>query len=224
MALKDWPTESLPREKLLSRGVKALSDAELLAIFLRTGVSGMNVIELSAHLLTEFGSLRHLFAADKDAFCSHKGLGIAKFVQLQAVLEMNVRYLEETLKNKSIVRSSVQIRSYLSQLLRNREREVFYVLFLDNQHQMLSGEVLFEGTIHSASVYPGEVVKRSLEFNAAAVILAHNHPSGASEPSQANRQITQKIRAALNLVDIRVLDHFIVGEEAIVSFAERGWL
>ncbi|MFC1502933.1 DNA repair protein RadC [Pseudomonadota bacterium] len=224
MSLKLLPAESRPREKLLSRGAKALSDAELLAIFLRTGMPGMNAIELATYLLNEFGSLRALLAADKKAFCCHKGLGPAKYAQLQAVLEMSHRHLEETLTKGDALTSPQQTRHYLSQLLRDRHREAFYVLFLDNQHRVISGEVLFEGTIDSASVYPREVVKRSLEFNAAALILAHNHPSGVAEPSQADRRITRRISDALGLVDIRVLDHFVVGDGEIVSFAERGWL
>ena len=148
----------------------------------------------------------------------------AKYAQLQAVLEMSHRHLEETLTKGDALTSPQQTRHYLSQLLRDRHREAFYVLFLDNQHRVISGEVLFEGTIDSASVYPREVVKRSLEFNAAALILAHNHPSGVAEPSQADRRITRRISDALGLVDIRVLDHFVVGDGDIVSFAERGWL
>ena len=224
MSLKMLPEESRPREKLLSRGAGALSDAELLAIFLRTGIAGMNAIELSTFLLQEFGSLRALLAADKAAFCRHKGLGPAKFALLKAVLEMSHRHLEETLKKGDALTSPQHTRRYLSQLLRDRHREAFYVLFLDNQHRVLTGEVLFEGTIDSASVYPREVVKRSLELNAAALILAHNHPSGVAEPSQADRRITRRISDALALVDIRILDHFVVGEGELVSFAERGWL
>jgi len=224
MSLKLLPEESRPREKLLTRGVKALSDAELLAIFLRTGIKGMNAVELATHLLAEFGSLRALFAADKTLFCLHKGLGPAKYAQLQAIIEMSQRHLEETLKEGDVLTSPQHTRHYLSQLLRDRQREVFYVLFLDNQHRVIAGEVLFEGTINSASVYPREIVKRSLEFNAAALILAHNHPSGVAEPSQSDLRITRTISDALALVDIRVLDHFIVGDGEIVSFSEQGWL
>lgn len=224
MSLKRLPEHSRPREKLLMRGANALSDAELLAIFLRTGITGMNAIELATDLLRQFGSLRALLAADQAAFCEVKGLGPAKFAQLQAVLEMSHRYLEETLKKGDALTSPEHTRRYLSQVLRDRHREAFYVLFLDNQHRVLTGEVLFEGTIDAASVYPREVVKRSLELNAAALILSHNHPSGVAEPSQADRRITQRISDALALVDIRVLDHFVVGDGEITSFAERGWL
>lgn len=222
--LNQLPKESMPREKLLSHGPGALTDAELLAIFLRTGTQGMNVLTLADVLLKDFGSLRALFAADEAEFCSHKGLGQAKYVQLQAVLEMTQRYLAETLERGEALSSPTQTKLYLSSLLRDRCREAFFVLFLDNQHRVISDEVLFEGTIDAASVYPREVVKRSLHHNAAALILAHNHPSGVAEPSQADRRITRRLVDALSLVDIRILDHFVVGDGEVVSFAERGWM
>lgn len=218
------PTELMPREKLLSRGSQSLSDAELLAIFLRTGTKDMNVLYLADHLLKEFGSLRKLFAASKEEFCRFKGLGEAKYVQLQAILEMTQRYLLETLERGDALTSPTQTRLYLSSLLRDKPREAFYVLYLDNQNRVIQGDTLFEGTIDSASVYPREVVKQALHHNAAALILAHNHPSGVAEPSQADRRITTRIRDALALVDIRVLDHFVIGDGEIVSFCERGWM
>ncbi len=218
------PKESMPREKLLSHGPQSLTDAELLAIFLRTGTQGVNVLALSDHLIKEFGSLRALFSADLDHFCRHKGLGVAKYVQLQAVLEMTQRYLAETLKRGDALTSPEQTKLYLSGLLRDKQREEFFVLFLDNQHRVICGEPLFQGTIDAASVYPREVVKRALEHNSAALILAHNHPSGVAEPSQSDRRMTRQISDALALVDIRVLDHFVVGDGEIVSFAERGWI
>ena len=224
MGLKDLPLESMPREKLLIRGPQALSDAELLAIFLRTGTPEMNVLELADFLLRQSGSLRALFSASKDQFCAHKGLGEAKFVQLQAVLEMTQRYLAETLKRGDALTSPQQTKLYLTSVLRDRHREAFYILFLDNQHRVIQDEILFEGTIDAASVYPREVVKRALQLNAAALILAHNHPSGIAEPSQADRRITQRLIEALQLVDIRVLDHFVIGDGEVVSFAERGWI
>ncbi|EGR0264271.1 JAB domain-containing protein [Vibrio cholerae] len=224
MNLKDLPAESMPREKLLQRGPQSLSDAELLAIFLRTGTHGMNVLALADLLLRDFGSLRARFCASKEQFCRHKGLGEAKFVQLQAVLEMTQRYLAETLKRGDALTSPQQTKLYLSSVLRDRQREAFYILFLDNQHRVIRDEILFEGTIDAASVYPREVVKRALHHNAAAVILAHNHPSGVAEPSQADRRITDRLRDALGLVEIRVLDHFVVGDGEVVSFAERGWI
>ena len=224
MTLKTLPNESMPREKLLRRGPQALSDAELLAIFLRTGTKGMNVIELSDVLLKNFGSLRQLFSATEQSFCQHKGLGQAKYVQLQAVLEMTQRYLAETLKRGSALSSPEQTKLYLSSILRDRQREAFYILFLDSQHRVIKDEILFEGTLDAASVYPREVVKRALHHNAAALILAHNHPSGIAEPSQADRRITRRLIDALALVDIRVLDHFVIGDGETVSFAERGWI
>jgi DNA repair protein RadC len=224
MTIKSLPLESQPREKLLNRGAQSLSDAELLAIFLRTGIRGMNVIELADHLLADFGSLRKLFGCSQAEFCRHKGLGEAKYVQLQAVVEMTQRYLGETLKRGEGLTSPQHTQMYLSSMLRDRHREAFYVLFLDNQHRVISDEVMFEGTIDAASVYPREVVKRALEHNSAAVILAHNHPSGVAEPSQCDRRITARIADALALVDIRVLDHFVIGDGEVVSFAERGWI
>ncbi len=224
MKRKFLPSESMPREKLLSRGPQSLSDAELLAILLRTGTQGMNVLELADFLLREFGSLRSLFSSSKDHFCQHKGLGEAKYVQMQASLEITQRYLAETLKRGEALTSPQQTQLYLSSVLRDRQREAFYILFLDNQHRVIQDEILFEGTIDAASVYPREVVKRALHHNAAALILAHNHPSGVAEPSQSDRRITSRISDALALVGIRVLDHFVVGDGEIVSFAERGWM
>ncbi|MGL6316189.1 RadC family protein [Vibrio sp. WXL103] len=218
------PKESMPREKLLSHGPSALTDAELLAIFLRTGTSGVGVLELADRVLKDFGSLRALFAASEPSFCQHKGLGQAKYVQLQAVLEMTQRYLAETLQRGEALTSPVQTKLYLSGLLRDRTREAFVVLFLDNQHRVLCDEVMFEGTIDAASVYPREVVKRALHHNAAALILAHNHPSGVAEPSQADRRLTRLLVEALLLVDIRILDHFVIGDGEVTSFAERGWI
>ncbi len=224
MSIKLMPEASRPREKLLNRGADALTDAELLAIFLRTGISGMNAIELADHLLSEFGSLRALLKADKKTFCGHKGLGPAKFALLQAMLEMQQRYWMEVIEKEDALTSPDHTRRYLSSVLRDKCRENFLILFLDNQHRVLSSEIMFEGTIDAASVYPREVVKRSLEINAAALILAHNHPSGVAEPSQADRRITRRICDALALVDIRVLDHFVVGDGDIISFSERGWM
>ncbi|MFV0447216.1 MAG: RadC family protein [Vibrio sp.] len=224
MKRKFLPNDAMPREKLLARGPKALSDVELLAILLRTGTQGMNVLELADLLLNEFGSLRSLFSSSKDHFCQHKGLGEAKYVQMQACLEITQRFLAETLKRGSALTSPQQTQLYLSSVLRDKQREAFYILFLDNQHRVIQDEILFEGTIDAASVYPREVVKRALQHNAAALILAHNHPSGVAEPSQSDRRITNRICDALALVDIRVLDHFVVGDGEIVSFAERGWM
>lgn len=224
MSIKSLPKESQPREKLLQRGAQSLSDAELLAIFLRTGVRGMNVIELADYLIAEFGSLRALFNSSQEEFCQYKGLGEAKYVQLQAVLEMTQRYLKETLQRSDALCSPQQTRMYLSNKLRDKQREAFLALFLDNQNRVICDEILFEGTIDSASVYPREVVKRALANNASSLIFAHNHPSGIAEPSQADKRITTRLADALALVDIKVLDHFVIGDGEVVSFAERGLL
>jgi DNA repair protein RadC len=224
MPITDWPDEERPREKLLLRGAASLSDAELLAIFLRTGLPGLTAVDLARNLLREFGGLRQLLAADQSRFCRGKGLGLAKFAQLQAVLEMSRRHLQQQLQESTALTSPTATRSYLQARLRHYPHEVFSCLFLDNRHRVICFEELFRGTIDGASVYPREVVKRALAHNAAALILAHNHPSGIPEPSQADRQITDHLKRSLALVDIRVLDHIIVGEGEPVSLAERGWL
>ena len=224
MSISDWPEAERPREKLLQRGADALTDAELLAIFLRTGTKGVSAIDLAYSLLTEFTSLRNLFNASLDEFCSVKGIGPAKYVQLQAVLEMSKRHLSETLEKKNVISSPDETRQYLKQQLRDRPYEVFAALFLDNRHQVIKFEELFHGTIDGASVYPREVVKKALKHNAAALIIAHNHPSGVAEPSSADEHITLRLRDALALVDIRLLDHFIIGDGDITSLAERGVL
>ncbi|GAB3237243.1 RadC family protein [Pseudaeromonas pectinilytica] len=224
MGIRDWPAAERPREKLLSKGAAALSDAELLAIFLRTGVSGMDAVELARRLLMEFGSLRGLFAADQRQFCQAHGLGEAKFVQLQAVLEMSCRYLDEEMKRGDALTSPTATRRFLQARLRDRRQEVFALLLLDNQHRVVHFTELFWGTIDAASVYPREVVQTVLKYNAAAVILCHNHPSGVAEPSRADRSLTDRICAALGLIDVRVLDHLVIGDGETVSFAERGWL
>lgn len=223
--LKNWPSAERPREKLLKLGAVSLSDAELLAIFLRTGVKGCNVVDLSRLLLQRFGSLANVFRASQDEFCSHHGLGRAKYVQLQACLEMSKRYLAEKLMQQgSALTSSQATRNYLIGELRHETREVFAVLFLDNQHQVLIFERLFFGTLDAAAVYPRIVVEQALKHHAAAVILAHNHPSGIAEASIADKLITQKLAQALQLVDIRVLDHMIIAGPLCYSFAENGEL
>ncbi|MBF6648364.1 DNA repair protein RadC [Methylobacter sp. BlB1] len=224
MAIKDWPAEERPREKLLQRGSEALTDAELLAIFLRTGTPGKSAVDLARELLTDFGSLQALLDADLSRFCQGNGLGSAKYAQLQAVLEMARRHFKEILQRGNALTSPDITRAYLSAHLRGYSYEVFACLFLDNQHRVIKLDELFRGTIDSASVYPREVAKQALHHNAAAVIFAHNHPSGISEPSQADRQITEKLKQALALFDIRVLDHFIIGDGQPYSFAEHGLL
>ncbi|MCG5516271.1 MULTISPECIES: RadC family protein [Ectothiorhodospira] len=221
MRITDWPASERPREKLLAQGPEALSDAELLAIFLRTGVTGFTAVDLARDLLSRFGGLRPLLQADIKDFCSARGLGEAKYAQLQAVLEMGRRHLSESLKRGDAITSPEHTRRYLAARLRDYPFEVFACVFLDNRHRVLAFEELFRGTIDGASVHPREVVRRALHHNAAALILAHNHPSGIAEPSRADQSITERLRDALGLVDVRVLDHIIVGDE-LVSFAERG--
>ncbi len=222
MAIKDWPAEDRPREKLLQRGADALTDAELLAIFLRTGTRGKSAVDLARELLADFGSLQALLDANQQRFCQGNGLGSAKYTQLQAVLEMARRHFKEILQRGSVLTSPEITRAYLSAQLRGYSYEVFACLFLDNQHRVIQLDELFRGTIDSASIYPREVAKRALHHNAAAVIFAHNHPSGISEPSQADKHITDKLKQALALFDIRVLDHFIIGDGQPYSFAEHG--
>ena len=224
MAITDWPEQERPREKLLQRGADALSDAKLLAIFLRTGVAGKTAVDLARELLDEHGGLRSLLSADRAHFCASHGLGQAKYVQLQAVLEMGRRHLRETLERGDALTSPQHTRDYLSVRLRGYPHEVFACLFLDNRHRVIEYEELFHGTIDGASVHPREVVRRAMTHNAAALILAHNHPSGVAEPSQSDTHITQQLKDALALVDVRVIDHIIVGDGEITSLAERGLL
>lgn len=222
MSIAQWPEAERPREKLLKQGPQSLSDAELLAIFLRVGCVGKSAVDLARELLQEYGGLRPLLEASQISFCKGLGLGAAKYAQLQAVLEMARRHLSSQLQQGDLLSSPDLVRNYLSAQLRHRHQEVFAVLFLDTQNHLLAYDELFFGTIDGASVYPREVVKKALARNAAAVILAHNHPSGVAEPSQADKRITERLKAALELVDIRVLDHMVVGNKEVVSFAERG--
>ncbi|MGR6872036.1 RadC family protein [Pseudomonas sp. HK3] len=224
MAITDWPVDERPREKLLTKGPNSLSDAELLAIFLRTGITGMTAVDLSRHLLTRFNGLRPLLEASQAEFCESLGLGPAKYAQLQAVLEMARRHLQQKLDKPGAFTEPNSVREYLTSRLRHLPHEVFACLFLDSQHRLISYDELFRGTIDGASVYPREVVKQVLFHNAAAVIFAHNHPSGIAEPSLSDERITHKLQQALQLVDVRVLDHFIVGDNGVLSMAERGLL
>ncbi|MBM1186009.1 RadC family protein [Pseudomonas lundensis] len=224
MSIRDWPAAERPREKLLEQGSASLSGAELLAIFLRTGVTGKSAVDLARHLLAEFGSLRALLEADLGSFSRQLGLGPAKFSQLQAVLEMGRRHLAERLRRDSALESPQAVRDYLKSLLRHEHHEVFGCLFMDSKHRMLAFEVLFRGSIDSASVYPRQVVKRALAHNAAAVIFCHNHPSGVPEPSEADRTLTRRLTEALDLIEVRVLDHFIVGDGEPLSMVEHGWM
>lgn len=224
MAIYQWPLSEQPREKLLKRGANSLSDAELLAIFLRTGVAGCSAVELARQLINDYGSLKALFDASQQQFCTAKGLGPVKYVQLQAVLEMAKRYFWEELEQAPTLTSAKQAHDYIYIKMRDLQREVFSCLFLNAQNQVICYEEVFFGTINQAPVFPRELAKKALQHNAAAVILAHNHPSGVAEPSSADKTITELICDALNLLDIRVLDHFIVGKNQLYSFAEHGLL
>ncbi|MFA5081840.1 MAG: DNA repair protein RadC [Hydrogenophilaceae bacterium] len=224
MAITDWPVGERPRERLLQEGAQALSDAELLAIFLRVGVRGKSAVDLARELMTEFGSLNGLFFASRQACTQVKGLGDAKYAQLQAVLEMSRRALAEEMRSRDALSSPAAVRDFLRLKLAGLAHEVFLAVFLDAQNRVLVAEELFRGSLTQTSVYPREVVKRALAHNAAGVILAHNHPSGVAEPSQADRWLTDQLKAALALVDVKVLDHFVVAGNAGLSFAEQGLL
>lgn len=221
-AINQWPEHERPREKLLQRGPAALSDAELLAIFIRTGLPGKTAVDVARELIKRYGGLRELLAASPAELCETPGLGEAKYVQLQASLEMGRRFLAEKLKRSVTLGSTRATREYLQAQLRDRKNEVFCVLFLDNRHRVLFFEEMFQGTLNGTAVYPREIVKRALRHNAAAVILVHNHPSGVAEPSRADELLTTRLKEALTLVDIRLLDHLIVGDGETVSFSERG--
>lgn len=213
--------ELMPREKLLRYGAGELSDAELLAIFLRTGVKGMPVTALSEQVLAEFGSLRGLLTASETAFCTVKGLGQTQFIQLQATKEMTKRYLSQQMRATESISDPMLAVMYFQAELEDDEREIFMVLFLDNRHRLIKIEKLFYGTINQTAVYPREIVKVALKYNAAAIIVAHNHPSGSCEPSSADRALTKRIEAACNLVEIRLVDHIIVGKGDYFSFSEE---
>ncbi len=222
MSIRDWPADERPREKLLARGAEALSDAELLAILLRRGTRGHSAVQLARDVLQSFCSLRKLIAADRSRFCAQPGLGLARYAELQAAVEIARRQLAETLRTGPSLASPRATRDFLIAQLRDLEHEVFCCLYLDNRHRLIHFEPLFRGTIDGANVHPREVVKQALLWNSAAVIVAHNHPSGIAEPSQADELITRRVKEALALVDIRLLDHIIVGDGASVSLAERG--
>ena len=222
MAITDWPAAERPREKLIELGAEALSDAELLAIFLRVGVTGKSAVDLARDLLNQFGSLNGIFAATEHELSQVHGIGTSKYVQLQAIFEMSRRALNEQLQQRDVFKSPQQVRDYLVLKLGGLTREVFLVLFLDTQNHLVATEEMFAGTLTQTSVYPREVVKRALHHNAASVIFAHNHPSGIAKQSQADELLTKELKQALALVDVRVLDHFIVAGNNTLSFSERG--
>ena len=224
MAISDWPPQERPRERLLALGPASLADAELLAILLRTGVKGKSAVDLARELLRRFGSVSALLEAGPMASGEMPGLGGAKLAQLKAALELARRALREEISSRDALSSPRAVRDYLRLALAGREQEVFMVLLLDAQHRVIASEELFRGTLTQTSVYPREVVKCALKHNAAAVIFAHNHPSGVAEPSHADEILTRSLKTALALVDIQVLDHFIVAGTRTLSFAERGLL
>lgn len=224
MTIQDWPLELRPRERLIQAGAAVLSDAELLAIFLRTGIRGKSAVDLGRDMLSEFGSLSALFNANRHEFAKIPGLGDAKFAQLQAVLELAKRAIAEELSRGDTLNSPDSVRNYLKLALGSKHYESFTVLFLDVKHRLIQAEELARGTLDQASVYPREIIKQALLLNAAAIIVAHNHPSGSPEPSQADQHLTQTLRQAAQLVDLRLLDHFIVALPHIYSFAEHGLL
>lgn len=224
MAINEWPEDQRPRERLIKHGAHALSDAELLAVFLRVGVSGKSAVDLGRDMIGHFGSLNGLFSASLPQFAKINGLGPAKYAQLQAVIELARRSLSEELKTREALSSPLAVKQYLQLLLAKKPYESFAVLFLDVKNRLITTEELFRGTLTHASVYPREVVKAALSHNAASIILAHNHPSGTADPSNADRTLTSALQHALALVDIRVLDHFVVAGREVYSFAEHGEL
>lgn len=222
MSILDWPREERPREKLLKAGAGSLSDAELIAIFLRTGIQGKTALDLARELLVFHGSLRALLLTDLEQFSKVSGMGAAKYAQLQASLEMAKRFFREELIDTQIIQSTEACKDYLRLALNEQKREIFACLYLDSQHKVLYFEELFYGTLDSASIYPREVVRSVLQHGAGAVIFCHNHPSGNPEPSRSDIEITQRLSDALALIDVKVLDHFVVAGPKVLSFAERG--
>jgi DNA repair protein RadC len=222
MAITDWPVDERPRERLIKHGAQALSDAELLAVFLRVGVTGKSAVDLAREMINHFGSLSRLFAASLDELSVINGLGPAKYALLQASFEMTRRALHEELQTETSLSSPKAVKQYLQMLLGRKPYESFAVLFLDVKNRLISCDELFRGTLTQTSVYPREIVKAALAHNAASIILAHNHPSGATDPSNADKTLTQMLKQAMALVDVRVLDHFIVTANDVYSFAEHG--
>ena len=222
--LAAWPSRRRPRERLLALGAEPLADAELLAMVLRCGPPGSNAVQLAQHVLAEFGGLQPLLAAERDAFCALRGLGPAHWATLQAAKEIVRRAVLEQIGEREALASPGEVRRFLTMWLRDRPAESFVGLFVDSQHRIIAALELFRGTLSQTAVYPREVARQALRLNAAAVIFAHNHPSGVAEPSAADRLLTDTLRSALAQIDVGVLDHLIVAGNRCVSFAERGWL
>jgi DNA repair protein RadC len=219
-----WPVGERPRERLLQQGASALSDAELLAIFLRVGVRGKNVVDLARQLLHRFGGLRGLFKASASELQMIKGMGAAKVATLQAIAEVNQRWMGEQISRKDFLECAQDVYRLLEHRLRDRDHEVFAIVFLDTKHRVLAIEELFHGTIDAASVFPREIIKKALTLGAGALIAVHNHPSGIPEPSAEDRAITQELKAACQVMDLRLLDHLVIGANSYFSFAENGKL
>ena len=224
MSIGAWPLCERPRERLFTNGSASLTDVELLAIVLRTGVRGVSSLELARDLLSRYGSLGGVFGALRKGNSLCRGVGPAKIAQLKAGVEVARRLLAEEVRSGTVLTSPEAVRDYLRLSLRELPHEIFVVLFLDSQHRLIAADEMFRGTLAQTSVYPREIVKAALDRNAAAVIFAHNHPSGVAEPSRADELLTQALKQALALVDIRTLDHFVVAGNRVVSFAERGLL
>ena len=224
MHIRDWPTDERPREKLLARGAGVLSDAELLAIFLGSGLRGRDAVQTSRELLARHGPLRALLENDALQLAKFPGLGPARACKLAAALELGHRHLAAALERGEVLTDPASAGRYFAQRLRSRGHEVFAALFLDTRHRALGFEEMFQGTVDGAEVHPREVVRRALALNAAAVIVGHNHPSGDAEPSAADRAVTARLKQALALVEVRLLDHFVVGDGPPVSLASRGWV
>jgi len=222
MAITDWPQDQRPRERLIQQGPQALSDAELLAVFLRVGVTGKSAVDLGRDMVKHFGSLHALFAATERDFSSLHGLGTAKYAQLQAVLELARRVLSEELRGGALLNSPLAVKHYLQLLFQGKAQEVFVVLFLDAKNCLIAAEELTRGTISHANIYPREVLKAALQHNATTLILAHNHPSGDAEPSRADLHLTKRLQQALALIDMTILDHIVVAGRHTYSFAEHG--
>ncbi len=224
LTIAQWPIHERPREKLLTKGAETLTDAELLAIFFRTGLQGKTAVDLARDTLLHYGSLRELLAVTPSKFCQIRGLGITKYIQLQAAIELGKRFLKEKIDKTNVLSCPEDTRQFLMTKLRDKRQEVFACLFLNTKHHIIAYEELFQGTLDSAEIYPRIILEKTLHYNAAALILCHNHPSGNASPSYSDIQVTRKIIHALALIDVRVLDHFIVGESEVFSLAERGEL
>jgi len=222
MSINQWPATERPQEKLLARGARALSDAELLALFIRSGTRGKTAIDIGRELLQSFGGLRQILTADQSQLCAANGCGPARYAMLQASLELGRRFLDQKLRKLGPLSSPQQAADFLTHQLRDLKREVFAIIYLDTRHQVIEYEELFAGTLDGATVHPREVVRSVLQHNASAVILAHNHPSGIAEPSQSDATLTRRLQDALGLVDVRLLDHLVIGDGEVVSMSDRG--